>query len=530
MAAQGQGPPFDQPPGTPASMPSMPAGPQMGQQFFPRNRAPAGGGGNQPANHTNRRRRGRGNPSAQQPTVPKYGQPSATAGPVPTSTTTNTTSTNTATNAAHTYVDGDSDFPPKLPSDTAPAYRFVEKRTRRGRNGGHHRNPPQPAASTLSPSDLPQGLPPKPPPGIHTGPRPAFLQDHNPHHANRRQENIVPARPIRILQPPHRASRLPEASHVPAPNPGTPPVGGGPTAVVEHGKAEEAKVASPVVEEAGFPEKKPHMIEEQPAPIVKTEQQKPDHGVRKFAGLALPLTGGQQTAPARELTMEEAIEKISIRELLDNSDVIEPLPRHNHTFVKLNIPAPSTPASRLPDLTAFSSPLTLTQTPSNLNGNSAAAQTPVERFLKIADLTSRYLTERLDEISYNPDLSRRLKADFEVFDAAYNALPFDNSLNPYRVIHNSLTSLKRCLEQRNHDARVLGALKHMTQTYDMIRTQAIHERWLKGEPPVDTVAMRERFQLGCIAIAKSGENLVDTLKWNIRGGDMHVRLFQNHET
>ncbi|KAK6352724.1 hypothetical protein TWF696_004727 [Orbilia brochopaga] len=483
----GQAPPFDHTTGTPAS---IPAAAPNGQGFYSRGRG-QGGGGNRSGNH----RRRRGNTNSSQPTVPKYGQAAAAGTP---------------------YAEGDSDFQPKLPSDTAPAFRFVEKRPRRGK-GSHHRGPNAgPAASGSGP-----------PPTGQNGNRPAFPQEHHAQqHHSQRQENAPPARPIRILHPPPR-TQLPGASDASAAadiirTDGSAPVG------EHHG----AGVNTTITEEAAFSGEDPGLKEEErPSPNI--EQQGPGSSTRKFAGIVFPLPEDHQQTPPRELTMEEAIHELSIRELLDTSDVIEPLPKLKHHFEKTAFPGPFTPAANRPDTTSFSSPLTITQTPinPNIDGNGAQhEETPVERFLKIADVTSRYMTERLNEITYNPDLSHRLKADFEVLNAAYNALPFDQGLNPHRVIHNTLTSLKRCLEQRNHDAKVLGALKHMTQTYDMIRTQAIHERWLKGEQAVSTAGMRERYQLGCIAIARSGENLVDTLKWNIRGGDMHVQLFKNDAT
>ncbi|KAJ6263843.1 hypothetical protein Dda_2415 [Drechslerella dactyloides] len=579
QGAPAQGPPFQRPVGSgppfnPVAGPSngVAMGPSSGmpngQSFFPnsRNRGP-GGGGTRSGNHRRRRGHANSNPNPNpnpnpntttnvnrsQATAPKYNQ--------------------STTNPA-SYATGDSDFQPKLPSDTAPAFRFVEKRPRRSK-GGRDRGP-GPANSSSSPavSSGPQNShrshTSAPAPGNHAAHTQGNHNNHAQHSQSNRQENVAPAKPIRILLPPPKQpvqpaeapassaaldiSRAEELIHVEkaceveaqAFCQSVPEVAPLPEGPEYHEKQSQDQAQEQKLEprpEQGqeqsqqqseehnhqkYQQQGQEQIQEQmqEQPPTDPEPQKPEFTSRRFPGLVFP-TQDDQINPKKEMTMEEAIYKVSIRELLDNSDVIEPLPRHKHRFTKTSLLAPTTPASQLPDTTCFSSPLTITKTPNDPNNVAGTRheQTPVERFLKIADVTSRYMTDRLDEIAYNPHISRRLKADFEVLDDAYNALPYDQSLNPYRVIHNSLTSLKRSLERRNHDAKVLGALKHMTQTYDMVRTQALHGRWLRGGPPPDTAMMRERFQMGCMAVARSGENLVDTLKWNIRGGDMHVRLF-----
>ncbi|EWC44857.1 hypothetical protein DRE_00916 [Drechslerella stenobrocha 248] len=372
---------------------------------------------------------------------------------------------------------GDPDFQPKLPSDTAPAFRFVEKRARKPKpSSGRGHEPPQ-----SLPQPAPQSrnaLPPRPPPV-------------------RSCENKT-TKTIRILQ--HPSKLVSKQTHEPSINP-------------PRSRIPEAPLDGALVQDAPSSPESTLLLEtcrlaqldRASTPELEDQYQKADE-----EGL---------------LTMEEAIKKLSVRELLDTSDIIEPLPKP-----RLQLPCslvPSTPAVILHDSNMLpSSPLTITQTPLNPHNpaNSQNEPTPIDRFLKVSDILTRVLTDRLDNIHYDPELSSRLKPDFEAFDAAFNSLPLDRSLNPYRIIHTSITSLKRCLEQRNHDAKVLGALKQMTQTYDMLRTQALHERWLRGEQPV-TAGMRERFQMGCLAVARSGDELIDTLKWNIRGGDMHVNLF-----
>ncbi|KAF3935180.1 hypothetical protein ABW20_dc0109032 [Dactylellina cionopaga] len=452
----------------------------------------------------------------------------------------------------------DADFQAKLPSDTAPAYRFVEKRPRRGGRGFHNHNHGGPQQQQHLNTHGQQQ-------------RPLQLHEHlqlqgslgNPQHLQQhgtspqargclqpigppgnREENVAP-KTLRILPP--TKPQLPETPEESAPA----DTSCTNSSSLDESLSNETGTSPPTIPESiisnkpDFQYAQTHLAEENRCTTNGTDEI--DGGV-PLSWSTIPETPCPLPATQKRLVVEEPIKKLPIRELLDTSDVIEPtalpkLPRLPAIFPTLSTPG------QFQHSTIFSSPLAITETPVNPQTALSTAQyepTPTERFLKISDVVSRYLTARLDDITYNPDLSRRLKADFEVLDAAYNNLPFDRSLNPYRIIYASLTALKRSVENRNADARVLGALKQMTQTYDTIRTQSIHERWLKGEhfakttpsvkptpsaitttlsaTPAPTMSqnLKDKYGAGCMAIAKSGENLMETLKWNIGGGDMHV--------
>ncbi|EPS38015.1 hypothetical protein H072_8278 [Dactylellina haptotyla CBS 200.50] len=219
----------------------------------------------------------------------------------------------------------------------------------------------------------------------------------------------------------------------------------------------------------------------------------------------------------KQAVVEEPILRLSIRELLDTSDILETRDLPKLPRLPVAPPAPMMGAEPN-DGSAFMSPLTITGTPINPQGHTNNYEpTPVERFLKISDLTTRFLTERLTDLAYDPELSLRLQADFEVFEAAYHALPFERALNPYKVIFASVTALKKSVELRNNDAKIIGGLKEMTMAYDQIRSEALHGRWLRGEQPFP----------GKAAVAKLGQcgvDLVDSVGWSLRGGDQHCKL------
>ncbi|KAK6352094.1 hypothetical protein TWF730_008925 [Orbilia blumenaviensis] len=392
---------------------------------------------------------------------------------------------------AHGFQE-DGEFQPKLPSDTAPAFRFVERRSRRraaagnaGPSGEHHSRDHQGQGAGRAPARDP------PPPSTPAG----------------QQENVTP-KTLRIVSAPSKLEAEDESLRVE--KAASQVAGSTQPAIPEPAEAAVADAAS------------------------STGEEEEDGGVPVSWSMA---ADAQSEAPAGTPSVEE-LKKVSIRDLLDTSDIIEPITLSKPPFLPAILLEPSTPAHNQPS-GVFSSPLTITKTPFNPNNPANAIQepSPLERFLKLADVTSRYLTERLSDISYNPDLSRRLKSDFEVIETAYNSLRFDRSLNPNRIIWHTLLGLRKAVELRNNDAKIVGALKKMTQTYDTVRHQALHERRFEGEQTLNAVDTDntaptaagiwntdDRFQ----AVAQSGEDLMDTLKWNIRGGDTNVRLYEGN--
>lgn len=76
--------------------------------------------------------------------------------------------------------------------------------------------------------------------------------------------------------------------------------------------------------------------------------------------------------------------------------------------------------------------------------------------------------------------------------------------------------LYSAVERQNNDAKLLGALKTMTEDYDQARIQAQHERWL-GYTPEEIEEFR---RIG----VEQGPELVDLTRWCLRGGQMGLRM------
>ncbi|KAK6523349.1 hypothetical protein TWF281_001329 [Arthrobotrys megalospora] len=424
----------------------------------------------------------------------------------------------------------DAEFQPKLPSDTAPAFRFVERRGRRGKTsapgGGqhqYHHGQSQGGARNQHPKD-PLQLPDQIPQQATPNPVSSLPVT--------RQENITP-KTLRIVSTTSKAQNLENSDgsvHA--------DTSFSNSSLVDKTLSHEARSGTPpTLPEPVEARSKPQleMGQDTATDVASSCNDEDEGGVPVSWSMAADAQSEAQVTAAPTATEEPTVEepkKISIRELLDTSDIIEPTTFSKLPFLPTILVEPATPAHNKPS-DIFSSPLTITKTPFNPNNpeNAIREPTPVERFLKLTDVTSRYLTERLSDINYNPDLSRRLKSDFEVVETAYNALPFDRSLNPYRIIWHTLLGLKRSIELRNNDAKIVGALKQMSQTYDAVRHQALHERRFGSDQPFtpEAEAITTPLSLSSVqAVAKSGENLMDTLKWNIRGGDTNVRLYEGN--
>ncbi|KAK6339956.1 hypothetical protein TWF718_009345 [Orbilia javanica] len=436
--------------------------------------------------------------------------------------------------AKYTQANGfqeDAEFQPKLPSDTAPAFRFVERRGRRNKGGAgnagpggqqnhHHGGQGGARHHTRDPAYSKS----------HTTQQPASKPAGNP--STNRQENVTP-KTLRIVP----ASSKPEAPEESL----KADTSFSSSSIAEKTSSQEAGSTPPTLPEPVEARSKPQL---EPGQDTTTDAgniiDDEDGGVPVSWTMASDAQSEVPTAATDEKTASDEPKKISIRELLDTSDIIEPITMSKPPFLPSILIEPSTPANNQPS-GVFSSPLTITKTPFNPNNpqNGSQEPTPLERFYKLSDVTSRYLTERLGDIKYNPDLSRRLKSDFEVIESAYNALPFDRSVNPNRIIWHTLLGLKKAVELRNNDAKIVGALKKMTQTYDTVRHQALHERRFDGDlpfgheagtttGPTPSTAGKWDVNSGIQAIAKSGEMLMDTVKWNIRGGDTNVRLCEGN--
>ncbi|KAF3147488.1 hypothetical protein TWF594_002707 [Orbilia oligospora] len=425
--------------------------------------------------------------------------------------------------AKYTQANGfqeDAEFQPKLPSDTAPAFRFVERRGRRNRGvagnagpGGHqnhhHGGQGSGRQHTKDPSQLKATS--------HAQPASKTASKTIPDSPNTLQENITP-KTLRIVS----ASSKPDTSDE---SPTADTVFSG-NSLVEKTSSQQTRSTPPTLPEPVEARSKPQLEAGQDTVTEDFSSIDEDEGgVPVSWAMASDAQSETPVATSADKTTTEEPKKISIRELLDTSDIIEPMTMSKPPFLPTILIEPSTPANNQPS-GIFSSPLTITKTPFNPNNPQNATQepTPAERFLKLSDVTSRYLTERLGDINYNADLSRRLKSDFEVIESTYNAIPFEP------------------IELRNNDAKIVGALKKMSQTYDTVRHQALHERRFDGDQPFDfetgnatapaattTVNVKSDLKNNSVqAIAKSGETLMDTLKWNIRGGDTNVRLYEGN--
>ncbi|KAK6499148.1 hypothetical protein TWF481_011719 [Arthrobotrys musiformis] len=428
----------------------------------------------------------------------------------------------------------DAEFQAKLPSDTAPAFRFVERRGKRGKGGGagnagpgghqnHHHHGQGGRHHTAK--DTPQQF------KVHNAPpataKPAAGR------ASGLQENITP-KTLRIVSAPSKPEASDDSAQANTSFSGS-------SLIVETSSPQEVKSTLPILPEPVEARSKPQLEPGQDnATDLASNNDEDEGGVPISWAMAADAQSVTPAASTAENLATEEPMKIPIRELLDTSDFIEPMTMSKPPFLPAIPDEAATPSHNQP-AGIFSSPLTITKTPYNPNDPANAAQdpTPLERFLKLSDVTSRYLTERLGDINYSPDLSRRLKSDFEVIEAAYNAIPFERALNAHRILWHTLLSLKKAVELRNNDAKIVGALKKMTQTYDTVRHQALHERRFDGEQPFGTeagaptaaataAAGKWDSNSGFQAIARSGENLMDTLKWNIRGGDTNVRLSQGN--
>ncbi|RVD88936.1 uncharacterized protein DFL_003100 [Arthrobotrys flagrans] len=367
----------------------------------------------------------------------------------------------------------DDEFQPKLPSDTAPAFRFVERRGRRNKGGArnagpggqHNHHHSGQGGGRHQIKDPPQLKALAPQPAV----KPATSLSSN------LQEDITP-KTIRIVS----ASSKPETSDESL-NADTCFSG---SSLVEKTPFQEARSTPPTLPEPVEARSKPQLEAGQDTVTDDTSVGEEEGGVPVSWTMASDAQSETPVATAAEKLTTEEPKKISIRELLDTSDI---------------------------------------------------ELTPHERFLKLSDVTSRYLTEHLGKINYNPDLSRRLKSDLEVIESAYNTLRFDRSLNPNRILWHTLIGLKKAIELRNNDAKIVGALKEMSQTYDTVRHQALHERRFDGDQLFNfeagnaaAAATAGKWRMdnsGVQAVAKAGENLMDTLKWNIRGGDTNVGLY-----
>ncbi|EGX53078.1 hypothetical protein AOL_s00007g27 [Orbilia oligospora ATCC 24927] len=443
--------------------------------------------------------------------------------------------------AKYTQANGfqeDAEFQPKLPSDTAPAFRFVERRGRRNRGGAgnagpggqqnhHHGGQGGGRQHTKDPS--------KPKATSHPQPAPKTAPKTISGSPNTLQENITP-KTLRIVSASSKldiSDESPEADTVFSGN-----------SLVEKTLSQQTRSTPPTLPEPVEARSKPQLEAGQDTVTEDfSSVDEEEGGVPVSWVMASDAQSETPVATSADNTTTEEPKKISIRELLDTSDIIEPMTMSKPPFLPTILIEPSTPANNQPS-GIFSSPLTITKTPFNPNNpqNTIQEPTPAERFLKLSDVTSRYLTERLSDINYSPDLSRRLKSDFEVIESTYNAIPFERALNPYRVIWHALIGLKKAIELRNNDAKIVGALKKMSQTYDTVRHQALHERRFDGDQQFDfdtrnatapavTTAVNVKSDIknnDAQAIAKSGETLMDTLKWNIRGGDTNVRLYEGN--
>ncbi|KAF3234690.1 hypothetical protein TWF128_002257 [Orbilia oligospora] len=418
--------------------------------------------------------------------------------------------------AKYTQANGfqeDAEFQPKLPSDTAPAFRFVERRGRRNRGvagnagpGGHqnhhHGGQGSGRQHTKDPSQLRATSPAQP--ASKTASKTI------PDSPNTLQENITP-KTLRIVS----ASSKPDTSDE---SPTADTVFSG-NSLVEKTSSQQTRSTPPTLPEPVEARSKPQLEAGQDTVTEDFSSiDEEEGGVPVSWAMASDAQSETPVATSADKTTTEEPKKISIRELLDTSDIIEPMTMSKPPFLPTILIEPSTPANKQPS-GIFSSPLTITKTPFNPNNPQNATQepTPAERFLKLSDVTSRYLTERLGDINYNADLSRRLKSDFEVIESTYNAIPFERALNPYRVIWHALIGLKKAIELRNNDAKIVGALKKMSQTYDTVRHQALHERRFDGDQPFEFETEN--------ATAPAATT---TVNWNIRGGDTNVRLYEGN--
>ncbi|KAF3227568.1 hypothetical protein TWF191_003652 [Orbilia oligospora] len=426
--------------------------------------------------------------------------------------------------AKYTRANGfqeDAEFQPKLPSDTAPAFRFVERRGRRNRGGArnagpggqqnHHGGQGGGHQHTKDPS--------QPKAASHAQPASKTASKTIPGSPNTLQENITP-KTLRIVS----ASTKPDTSDE---SPKADTVFSG-NSLGEKTSSQQTRSTPPTLPEPVEARSKPQLEAGQDTVTEDfSSVDEEEGGVPVSWAMASDAQSETPVATLADKTTTEEPKKISIRDLLDTSDIIEPMTMSKPPFLPTILIEPSTPANNQPS-GIFSSPLTITKTPFNPNNPQNATQepTPAERFLKLSDVTSRYLTERLSDINYNPDLSRRLKSDFEVIESTYNAIPFERALNPYRVIWHALIGLKKAIELRNNDAKIVGALKKMSQAYDTVRHQALHERRFDGDQPLD-------FETGntTAPAAITAVNVKSDMKnssWNIRGGDTNVRLYEGN--
>ncbi|KAF3126261.1 hypothetical protein TWF703_010519 [Orbilia oligospora] len=418
--------------------------------------------------------------------------------------------------AKYTQANGfqeDAEFQPKLPSDTAPAFRFVERRGRRNRGvagnagpGGHqnhhHGGQGSGRQHTKDPSQLKATS--------HAQPASKTASKTIPDSPNTLQENITP-KTLRIVSASSKPDTSDESPTADTVFPGN--------SLVEKTSSQQTRSTPPTLPEPVEARSKPQLEAGQDTVTEDFSSIDEDEGgVPVSWAMASDAQSETPVATSADKTTTEEPKKISIRELLDTSDIIEPMTMSKPPFLPTILIEPSTPANNQPS-GIFSSPLTITKTPFNPNNPQNATQepTPAERFLKLSDVTSRYLTERLGDINYNADLSRRLKSDFEVIESTYNAIPFERALNPYRVIWHALIGLKKAIELRNNDAKIVGALKKMSQTYDTVRHQALHERRFDGDQPFD-------FETGNATAPAA----TTTVNWNIRGGDTNVRLYEGN--
>ncbi|KAF3930348.1 hypothetical protein ABW19_dt0208815 [Dactylella cylindrospora] len=310
--------------------------------------------------------------------------------------------------------DDDDDFQ-KLPSDTAPAYRFVEKKRKlRG-------NP-----RTLEPE-----------------------QDHHSqevteHPRELLQENIFVAKP-----PQPSSGELPPIDH-----------------------EDEILESSYVVESSSIDNS--FYTEAQIPKLVETYSHLgggPNDAEKPISILTQnilePLAVPQPQAVEQASQASEAINRLSIAELLDHSDH-EYMERRKPLRPPPGLSIPLTPQRDGPYMISSSSPLTITQTP--INPQNAEPESndldEFDNFVRLADVEIRFLTDKLNCIDYNPDLRGRVQGDFEVIESAFKKLgiPHFDHLHPCRLVYNSLLSLRKALERHNSDAKVLGSLKRMTET------------------------------------------------------------------